>query len=82
MLQYILDIIGTPIKSFFTVFTGSFTGSIPLVVVNITGESIPQPIHFMQWLVWILTALVAIASLITWIQKQVERLRRKASSEN
>lgn len=73
MLKTLLDIIQTPFKSLVASFSGATLGTVPLAVTELTGKVFAPQVHFMQYTVWLLTALVAIASLITWIQKQIDR---------
>lgn len=76
MLNTLLDIIQTPVKSLAVSFTGALTGTLPLAVTEYTGAVLSPPVHFMQYAVWYLTALVAIASLVSWIQKQIDRYHK------
>lgn len=76
MLNVIIDIIQTPAKSFLASLSGAITGSLPLAITEMTGNLVTPTIHYMQYAVWYLTAILAITSLITWIQKQIDRYKR------
>lgn len=76
MLNTIVDIIQTPIKSFAVSLTGAITGSLPLAVADVTSKPIVPTVHFMQYAVWYLTAILALTSIVTWIQRQIDRYRK------
>ena len=76
ILNTLVDIIQTPVKSFVASLTGAITGTVPLAIGQITGNAIAPTVHFMQYAIWYLTAILAITSIITWIQKQVDRYRK------
>jgi hypothetical protein len=76
MLNTIVDIIQTPIKSFAVSLSGAITGSLPLAVADITDKAIVPTVHFMQYAVWYLTAILALTSIVTWVQRQIDRYRK------
>jgi hypothetical protein len=76
MLNTIIEIIESPVKSFLASLSGAITGSLPLAITEITGNLVTPTIHYMQYAVWYLTAILAITSLVTWIQKQIDRYKK------
>ncbi len=81
MLQTLIDVIETPIKSFVATLSGSTIGTVPLVVTSVTGQALSPSIHYMQYAVWYLTAILAITSIITWVQKQRDRWKAKHNKQ-
>lgn len=77
MLRILIDIIETPAKSFFATLGGSTIGTLPLAITEATGQALSPSVHFMQYAVWYLTAILAITSIVTWVQRQCDRWKQK-----
>lgn len=81
LFNSLLEIIESPLKSFIASVTGTVLGYVPLVATRVTGDALPQSVSFLQQCVWIVTIILALTSIVTWIQKQWDRYKRKHKNE-
>lgn len=73
MLDKIINIIESPMKSLIATITGTVTGYIPLVTSNIMNVTKTNIDTAFQHTVWTFTIIVAVASIVSSIQKQRDR---------
>lgn len=76
-LQWLTQLITNPIKAAWTVATGTFTGYIPNLANIMDQSNVSEIDTWFQHTVWTLTILVAITALISWVQKQIDRIKKK-----
>jgi len=82
MLNYLINIIETPMKAAIATITGLVTGYIPMTVSNITNIANNSIDTMFQHTVWTLTSIVALTAIVSWVQKQRERwLKNHPSKE-
>ena len=82
MLNYLINVIETPMKATIATITGLVTGYIPMVVnntANIVNNNVDTAF---QHTVWTLTILVAITALVTWVQKQIYYYKKRHPKEH
>lgn len=77
MLQSLIEIIQSPVKSFIASVTGTLLGYIPSSIAVIAGVAVTPQVNFLQIAVWVFTILLAASSLVTWTQKQIDRYHSK-----
>ena len=83
MLDKIINIIESPMKSLIATITGTVTGYIPLVTSNIMDVASSNIDKAFQHTVWTFTIIVAIASIVSFIQKQRDRwIKNHPKQEN
>jgi len=72
MINKIIDIIQNPIKAAIATTTGAVTGSVPDFVGTVSNFD-----KAFQHSVWTITILVGMLSIISSIQKQLDRYRKR-----
>jgi len=77
MIERLLDLTDSPVKSSIATITGTITGYIPTVFASIINEPITSIDTILQRLVWTLTSLVAILAIVKGIQQQIDRLKKR-----
>ena len=74
-----IDFLNSPMKTFLTTLSGTILGYVPVGKITIFAnefESHTVNTAF-QHVVWTLTILVAITSLVNFVQKQYDRYKSK-----
>lgn len=77
LLQEIINIIQNPVKATYTIFTGTITGYAPDAINIIDGGQKNNIDIWFQYGVWSVTIIIGITAIITWIQKQYDRYRKR-----
>ena len=76
MLNKLTEIIQNPGKSLIATIGGTVTGYIPAAINDVARVSDTGADTIFQYVVWTITILVGITSLISWIQKQMTFYRK------
>lgn len=80
MLQSLIEIIESPVKSLIASLIGTVMGYVPTAFMWITGVIVTPPAHYLQIIVWIATTILAITSVVSWVQKQIDRYHEKKNN--
>lgn len=81
MLTRLINIIENPMKSLIATITGTVTGYIPNTILTITNSESYALGDIFQIIVWTLTIIVALTSIISWCQKQRDRWIKRNSEK-
>jgi len=82
MLDSFINLIESPVKSLVAVIIGTVTGYVPQALsisLNIQQSSIDT---YFQHSVWLVTILVGVTALISWVQKQLDRFRKRRKEQD
>lgn len=74
-INEIIEIMRDPAKSLITTFSGTTLGYAPDVINKELPYMMMDSTNTFQYIVWTLTCLVAVGSIVNFIQKQIDRKR-------
>ena len=77
MLNKLVEIIDSPFKSLTVTVVGTITGYIPITTNTLMSISSTTIDRMFQHTVWTLTSVVAITAIVSWVQKQIEREKKR-----
>ena len=77
-----MDFLNNPMKTFLTTLSGTILGYVPIGKITIFASTLQENVDTaFQHTVWTLTILVAITSLVNFIQKQYDRYKSKKNKK-
>ena len=82
MDKILMDFLNSPMKTFLTTLSGTILGYVPIGKITIFVPTIQEKVDIaFQHTVWTFTILVAVTSLVNFIQKQYDRYKSKHKKE-
>ena len=82
MDKIFMDFLNNPMKTFLTTLSGTILGYVPIGKITIFASTLQENVDTaFQHTVWTFTILVAITSLVSFIQKQYDRYKSKHKKE-
>ena len=82
MDKIFMDFLNSPMKTFLTTLSGTILGYVPIGKITIFASTLQENIDTaFQRTVWTFTILVAITSLVNFIQKQYDRYKLRKNKK-
>ena len=82
MDKILMDFLDSPMKTFLTTLSGTILGYVPIGKIAIFASTLQENVDTaFQHTVWTFTILVAITSLVSFIQKQYDRYKLRKNKK-
>ena len=82
MDKIFMGFLNSPMKTFLTTLSGTILGYVPIGKITIFASTLQENVDTaFQHTVWTLTILVAITSLVNFIQKQYDRYKLRKNKK-
>ena len=82
MDKLIMNFLENPMKTFLTTLSGTILGYVPIGKITIFASTLQENVDTaFQHTVWTFTILVAITSLVSFIQKQYDRYKLRKNKK-